>query len=109
MTELQQLNHTNLQHNLFFCSDPTKSAKMANKHSTAVISDLAKLLESAEFSDLVLRCEGQDFKVHRCIISSRSPFFAAACSGEFQVRLSRNLIPSRLTKHRVEGSTEKCC
>ena len=81
---------------------------MTDKYSEAVISDLARLLNGIRFSDLVLRCEGQDFKVHKCILTLRSKYFATACSGEFQVRLSTILALSWLTKYHVEGSAEEC-
>ena len=59
---------------------------MVNEHSEAIISDLTTLLNDTHFSDIVLRCEGHDFKAHKCILSSRSKYFATVCSGSFQVR-----------------------
>ena len=81
---------------------------MTDQYPEAIISDLTRLLNDSRFSDLVLRCEGQDFKVHKCILALRSPYFATACSGEFQVRSSTILALSLLTMYHLEGSTEEC-
>lgn len=58
---------------------------MTDDHKAEVVHDLAKLLCEAEYSDLVLICESQEFHVHQCIVCSRSPVLAAACNGQFQV------------------------
>ncbi|XP_055329896.1 uncharacterized protein LOC129582409 [Paramacrobiotus metropolitanus] len=39
-------------------------------------TDLQRLLESQSFSDVILRCEGQEFPVHQVLLASQSPVFA---------------------------------
>jgi speckle-type POZ protein len=46
---------------------------------------LDKLLQSGKFSDLTLRCDGHEFKVHKGILASKSPVFDAELSGPFKV------------------------
>jgi len=43
------------------------------------------LLESGLFSDLVVECQGIEFKVHRNIVCSGSRMLMAACNGSFKV------------------------
>lgn len=45
-------------------------------------------LKDEKFSDFTIVCEDQEFKVHRCFISTHSPFFKQCCSGMFEVRHS---------------------
>ncbi|TKA79406.1 hypothetical protein B0A49_03345 [Cryomyces minteri] len=41
--------------------------------------------DSAQYSDLKIRCsDGHEIKVHRVVLSSQSPVFAAACHGPFR-------------------------
>ncbi|KAK5467446.1 hypothetical protein LTS15_000419 [Exophiala xenobiotica] len=42
------------------------------------------LLESGFFSDLIVECQGVEFKVHRAIMCSGSPMLLAACNGSFK-------------------------
>ncbi|KAI1420404.1 hypothetical protein F5Y12DRAFT_773165 [Xylaria sp. FL1777] len=51
---------------------------MANLKTT-----LARLLDSGEFSDLTLVCEGQEFLVHKSIVCSQSPVINTALKSEF--------------------------
>lgn len=45
-------------------------------HAVSLVSDFkTKLLESEEFSDLVLIVENTPLKVHRAILASRSEYF----------------------------------
>ena len=46
----------------------------------------ADLLRSEKYSDLVIKCQDEEFKVHKAIVCSQSPVLAAACDGEFKVR-----------------------
>ena len=46
---------------------------------------MERLLESTEYSDLTLTCEGRSIPAHRAIICPHSGFFDAACSGKFLV------------------------
>jgi len=45
---------------------------------------MSVLLESAEFSDLILACQDQEFRVHRAIVCLHSAFFSKSCSGDFK-------------------------
>lgn len=68
---------------------PLKSADqriMACIHRERLISSLDDLFHSSKYSDLTIRCGSEMWKVHRAIMCQRSPFFAAACDGDFQVR-----------------------
>ena len=57
---------------------------MATFHFDGMLHAMKTILESTAYSDLTVSCGGQEFRVHRAVICPRSPFFAAACSGEFQ-------------------------
>lgn len=46
----------------------------------------AELMISGKYSDLVLECQGKQFKVHRAIVCGHSPVLAAACDSDFKVR-----------------------
>lgn len=50
-----------------------------------LIDSLTQILNSSKYSDLILTCKGNEWKVHRVILCSQSTFFAAACDGEFKV------------------------
>lgn len=39
---------------------------------------------SEKFSDITIKCGCREFKVHKAVISFRSPFFEAACSDNFR-------------------------
>ena len=47
---------------------------------------LAQLMDSEEYSDLKLVCQGLEFKVHKAILSTQSPVFAAVF---FRVKVNR--------------------
>ncbi len=50
-----------------------------------VIKNVALLLQTGRFSDLTLVCKDRRFRVHRAIVCSRSPVWAAAAEGGFKV------------------------
>ena len=49
----------------------------------ALCGGLARYLDSAALSDFTITCNGQQWKVHRLILSLHSPVFAKACDGLF--------------------------
>ncbi|KAL2355843.1 hypothetical protein BJ546DRAFT_650099 [Cryomyces antarcticus] len=52
---------------------------------------MARLMESAEYSDLTLTCHGREFKVHRAVLCPRSSVIAAACDGQLKEANTRTL------------------
>ncbi|KAL8344311.1 hypothetical protein RB601_004717 [Gaeumannomyces tritici] len=47
-------------------------------------SGIGKLFLNGKYSDLVIRCQGTDFRVHRAIVCPQCPFLDAACSSGFR-------------------------
>ena len=45
--------------------------------------------ENGKFTDAVVKCAGEEWKVHRIILASHSEFFAKCFGGQFKVRLRR--------------------
>ncbi|RMY31081.1 hypothetical protein D0866_07544 [Hortaea werneckii] len=43
------------------------------------VTDLIRLLDTGEYSDLTIKCGLRTFKVHKAIVCARSEYFAAAC------------------------------
>ena len=58
---------------------------MANPHYARLMASNRKLLQTGKYSDLVIKCEGREWNVHRFIVCERSKFFATACDGPFLV------------------------
>jgi hypothetical protein len=77
----------------------------ATKH----IEAMSLLLKSAKYSDLTLICNGHEFPVHRAIVCPHSPFFDAACKGEFQVitRTFRTNIQTKTDSSLQEAHTRR--
>lgn len=46
---------------------------------------LHSLLSSGDYSDMTIRCRGREFKTHRAVVCSQSPFFKTALSSNFKV------------------------
>ena len=49
------------------------------------VAAFQKLLATGRDSDFTIKCRGVSFKVHQLVMKSASPFFRAACEGEFKV------------------------
>lgn len=60
---------------------------------TTLPHSYAKLLQSEKFSDVVLKCQDKEFKVHKAIVCSQSDVLLAACDGEFKVRSTSLTLP----------------
>ena len=54
--------------------------------SETVLQNVARLLQTGKSSNLTLRCQQLEFFVHTAIVCARSPVWAAAVEGSFQVR-----------------------
>lgn len=50
-----------------------------------ILSKLNELRKEGILCDVTLRIEGQDFKVHRCVLSAASPYFRALFTCEFKL------------------------
>ncbi|KAM0805987.1 BTB/POZ protein, partial [Usnea florida] len=48
-----------------------------------LVANIKSLWTSHMYSDLVVRCGEEEYKVHRAILCPRSAFFAKACNGNF--------------------------
>ncbi|KAI9821441.1 MAG: hypothetical protein M1826_000677 [Phylliscum demangeonii] len=60
----------------------------ATAHADATLAALRKMFQSGAYSDLVIRCHGQEFRVHRSVVCPRSTFFETACASGFQEAFS---------------------
>lgn len=63
----------------------TPTGKMSSGLRRSNSSAIGKLFLNGKYSDLIIRCQGTDFRVHRAIVCPQCPFFDAACSGGFRV------------------------
>jgi hypothetical protein len=48
---------------------------------------LSQLLQSSEYSDFTLVCQGQEFHLHKNVVCVQSPMINAALKGDFKVRI----------------------
>jgi hypothetical protein len=46
---------------------------------------MKRLLDEGKYADMTISCLGREFKGHRAIICSQSPYFDAALKGGFRV------------------------
>jgi hypothetical protein len=60
-----------------------------------VVKTVKALLQTGQFSDLTLVCRDEQIFVHRGIVCSRSPVWAAAIEGKFKVRMKVEFLCSR--------------
>ncbi|KAI9828217.1 MAG: hypothetical protein M1819_004590 [Sarea resinae] len=51
---------------------------------TQLIASLSRAKDTAEYSDLTIKCRDQSFKVHRIIVCAQSEFFRKAIGGFFK-------------------------
>ncbi|EGC44075.1 conserved hypothetical protein [Histoplasma capsulatum var. duboisii H88] len=51
----------------------------------------AELMISGKYSDLVLECQGKQFRVHRAIVCGHSPVLAAACDSDFKEAVTNTI------------------
>ena len=63
----------------------------------------ATLLQTSQYSDLTVRCGGNEHHLHRAIICPRSNFFAACCNGRFKVNLEAALQVHQMLIYTKEG------
>ena len=52
-----------------------------------LMATIAQRYDSGKYSDLTITCGNQSWQVHRNIVCFDSNFFAAACDGNFLVRI----------------------
>lgn len=64
-----------------------------------LIADTASFLVLPKYSDLVVRCEGRDFKVHKVIVCGQSEFFSTICDGDWKVQIETESILSTDNTH----------
>ncbi|KAL8654319.1 MAG: hypothetical protein Q9226_003481 [Calogaya cf. arnoldii] len=57
---------------------------MADIHQQELATRTASLLNSGEYSDLIITCGNREFKVHRNIVLPACKVLATACSGEYK-------------------------
>ena len=55
---------------------------------------LPSVVQSGKYSDLTLITGRNEYKVHRVVLCTKSPFFDAACDGGFKVPII-DILPSR--------------
>ncbi|KAJ4412470.1 hypothetical protein N0V82_008789 [Gnomoniopsis sp. IMI 355080] len=62
--------------------DPSEAFSKMRDH--ALGGDNLRLLFTGDFADAEIHCQGKVWKVHKLILSARSPFFAKALNGPWQ-------------------------
>ena len=70
------------------------SAWMAAVAPNSALANLKAAFETGAHSDLVIRCGGEEFKVHRAIVCPQCPFFEGAVRSGFKVRVFREIRAS---------------
>jgi hypothetical protein len=74
--------------------DSVLSPRRVTRHDAGIWSTnaLRSTLQIGEYSDFTISTPEREFKVHKCVISLKSPFFRAACSGGFKARSLMRLL-----------------
>ncbi|PGH14671.1 hypothetical protein AJ80_05852 [Polytolypa hystricis UAMH7299] len=63
---------------------PSPAASSSSSSPSDTTSPFSKLLETGEFSDFKIQCQGEEFPVVKAIMCVQSPVIAAAMRGGFQ-------------------------
>ncbi|KAI6813273.1 hypothetical protein KC340_g17926 [Hortaea werneckii] len=58
---------------------PPVNTTMANVYTQSLLNEVAELWCTGENSDMTIKCEGREFKVHRLLVSAASPILKAVC------------------------------
>ncbi|KAI9776086.1 MAG: hypothetical protein M1839_000599 [Geoglossum umbratile] len=66
----------------------------------ALHASLKNYLNSAKYSDLIIRCEGREFKVHKIILCGQSKYFSTICDGDWK-EAAENVIDLKEDDARV--------
>lgn len=64
-----------------------------------------ELLKSGQYSDLILVCDGREFKVHRSYVCIVSSVIAEKCKDAAKVRVIKNLIMAAAYFRRMNSSS----
>lgn len=57
---------------------------------TSIHTALSTLFHSEKFSDMIIVCGDRQFKTHRAVVCTQSPFFDKAMSGDYKVGFQRS-------------------
>ena len=68
-------------------SQPIISEKVGNN----LVKDFESLLERSDFSDLKIDVKGTEFMAHKCVLSVRSPVFAAMFASDMKEKLENRV------------------
>ena len=78
-----------LQHALLNLSTPISIIRNEQERGAMESSNISlvmrDILQTGKYSDFTVKCKDHQFKVHKAIVCSQSPFFDAAVCGGFQV------------------------
>ncbi len=60
-------------------------------------ANVFSFFSSSKYSDLIIRCEAQEFKVHKIVVCGQSKYFSSICDGDWKVRLGTGYLDSMIT------------
>jgi hypothetical protein len=69
--------------------------------------DIGSLLESRLYSDCICKVNQDEFRAHKCILASRSPYFEAAFASSFRESLSNEIFINEFPSSSAFGSLLK--